>query len=129
MKDTIKKVLILDDDISQKELWELVLKRHNKNVVIDWVISSSEAEELLKNEHIEHEKYDLIVIDLFLSGCSTGLDFLEKNKYIVNESKVVFSTSVLVDEFIQNLKIDNDHIKLLVKPINVYDCDKYLKSL
>ena len=74
IKSDIKRLLIVDDDMTQRNsLMELI---GDKDVIIKAVSSGSEAMEELK-----FNPYDCLILDLGLSD-TNGFDLLEKIKNI-----------------------------------------------
>ena len=83
-----RNVLIVEDDLSQQPLWQHIILRSCKEAKLTWAVSAEQALTIMKESNLSSQlssnspedkdiaKFDLIVVDLFLAGSQTGLDFL-----------------------------------------------------
>ena len=67
-----KRILVLEDDNVASLLWRRILDRTFGEVEVTVVKSVEEARSRMRNAH---ERFDLIVTDVYLEGVGNGVDF------------------------------------------------------
>jgi CheY-like chemotaxis protein len=85
-----KKILFIDDEESQRDVMERVLKKLGYNVTLS--SNSSEALEILKNEH-----FPLIITDLNMPGMDGAT--LCENIRITNSNSIIYALSGHIESF------------------------------
>lgn len=118
-----KRILIVEDDLSQRPFWEYVLFRHFIEFELDWAIDCESAKELYLTAKNQCQSYDMLVLDLFLSGPETGLDFLHFLGQQDEKSPVLLVSTVNQNKLrsiVHDLKVN---IEFLTKPLNVRRID------
>lgn len=115
-----KKILLVEDDISQIELIEELINELNPDTSVDWYFSAEEA--LVKLEEIQKLKnerdYDLIIADIFLKGFTNGLDLWGYCKKYYPSSKVLVISSFDEDTLQEVFSGEFDDIHYIQKPLN-----------
>jgi DNA-binding NtrC family response regulator len=110
-----KKVLILEDDLTFKLLWDQILQKVGP-VETFWAASTPDAEGLLMRE-----SFDLIISDIFLKGKDNGLEFWEKHEPMLRY-KTILVSSVEQDRLDRYLG-NRDYYPFYVrKPLDVAHC-------
>lgn len=75
-----KKVLLVEDDVTQFGVLEELIVEINPNVIIDWEGSVEGAINRIQtamSSPLEVKNYDLIISDIFLSDGDSGIDLLK----------------------------------------------------
>jgi CheY-like chemotaxis protein len=94
----MKTVLILEDDLVTRQIWESSLKKMNS----EFVIQSYPNVDGAINDHHTIEQlshyFDLVIVDIFLAGDVTGIQLVSEFSKM-NQKKVVVSSSIGRDEF------------------------------
>ncbi|MFN3453867.1 MAG: hypothetical protein ACK41T_02830 [Pseudobdellovibrio sp.] len=107
-------VLIVEDDITMQPLWEHILVSINPNVSIRWSKSEEGAEIIMNRKIINDQEFDLIIVDIYLSGLKTGIDLWERYRFC--DSLFLFTSSMSVKEFTEKLiKYDDEYIPFYMK--------------
>lgn len=127
----IKKVLVIEDDLAQRPLWEMILRRNFGGVDLEWAVSSEEAMKLYKQSIQNKTPFDFLIADLFLAGPDTGLDFIQKVKSISAKIPILLVSSV--DELeLKKLCATKDpyeNFDILAKPLSVPQIERKLQNL
>lgn len=124
-----KRVLIVEDDLALKPIWEHILRRQFVDYHLDWAVSCEEAQKLVSFSIVHDSPYSLIVTDLFLSGAGTGLDLVRFLARAVKSSPIMLVSAVeehalrgKYGDLLQNMQV-------LTKPISVPLCDRALDKI
>lgn len=112
------KVLIIEDDRTLMTVWSYILSKLNSRVQIDWVTTELEAEELIAKSIKSNKNYDLAIVDIFLEGTRTGLDFFERFKEIL-QGKIIISSGTDYLLYAEYLQKDSNPPFCLEKPLNL----------
>lgn len=124
-----KKILIVDDDTSLKPLWEYVLSQYFINAEIDWYIDIDTAKQQYLKQKKTSVPYSLMIIDLFLSGAETGLDFLLFLKKKQETCPLLFVSavdSVKLKEEVARLSLS---CHVVEKPLQSHHLEKILQKI
>lgn len=117
-----KRVLIVEDDLAQRPLWDATLRSRVPEIQIDWATSEEGAEALVKGRLMQGTIYDLIVADIFLNGMGTGIDLWNRYGEVANEFVIV---SVLPSSQFHEMMAHNQTVPMFVrKPLNTMKCSK-----
>ncbi len=124
-----KKIVVIEDDISLKPFWEIILKRNFPECEMLWSVSGEDAVRLIKLYVKNQEEIAAIFVDLFLSGNYTGFDVLAELSSIVDHiPTVVVSASDEISLTNEVMKVC-PHAKVLVKPFNVVKTERIISQL
>lgn len=124
-----KRVLIVEDDLALKPMWELILRRQFVDYHLDWAVSCEEAQKLVSSSIVRDLPYTLIVTDLFLSGAGTGLDLV---RFLARAAK---SSPTILVSMVEEYALREKHgdllqsMQVLTKPISVPLCDRALDKI
>jgi len=122
-------VLIVEDDLSQKPLWELILKRQFREFSLDWAVNFEEAKRLWQKSIASQISYDLVIADIFLAGPGTGIDLVELKKSLNLHVPFLLVTSVAESDIREAYPLLAEDATLLTKPLNIPRCDRTLEKL
>jgi len=125
----LKKVLIVEDDLSQKQLWNFVISRVSESAEVDWAVSSEQALTMIKKNKSLGKLYDLLIVDLFLAGSETGLDLLKSEEVVSAGPKTILVSAIDQKNFEDQLRQELAHIKLIIKPLNIIKCENTIVEL
>jgi CheY-like chemotaxis protein len=124
-----KRILVVEDDLALKPIWEHILRRQFTDYHLDWAVSCEEAQKLVSASIVHESPYSLIVTDLFLSGAGTGLDLVRFLARAVKSSPIVLVS--VVEELALREKYGEllSNMQVLTKPISVPQCDRALDRI
>jgi len=125
MKQDFKKVLIVDDDLSQVPLWKYIIGRSSEKAVISWAVSAEQAKIIMTQTHC----FDLIIVDLFLAGSETGLQFLESDEVQKSGADTILVSAANKETLQQHIQGRLENTKLIIKPLNVVTCERVLNEI
>lgn len=124
-----KRILVVEDDLALKPIWEHILRRQFTEYHLDWAVSCEEAQKLVSSSIVHEAPYSLIVTDLFLSGAGTGLDLVRFLARAVKSSPIVLVS--VVEEVALREKYGEllSNMQVLTKPLSVPQCDRALDRI
>lgn len=124
-----KRILVVEDDLALKPIWEHILRRQFTDYHLDWAVSCEEAQKLVSSSIVHESPYSLIVTDLFLSGAGTGLDLVRFLARAVKSSPIILVS--VVEEYALREKYGDllQNMQVLTKPISVPQCDRALDKI
>lgn len=111
------RVLIVDDDL---DLLELI--RLNLEIMGYEVSTATNGEEAL--EKVFHEVYDIMILDLMMSGMS-GFDVI---KFASKRIPIIVLTA-LIDNFTREKCLENGALEVVIKPVEIGVLDKLIEKL
>ncbi len=121
------KILIVEDDLNLKPIWEHTLKRLFKNTQIDWSVSVEEAKKKIELSN-DSRHYDIIISDIFLAGSETGVEFLGSDEVKNSKAHTYLISAIdnaLVTQYFKEILPDTI---FLTKPFDVKKCLQVIKS-
>ncbi|MBK24392.1 MAG: hypothetical protein CME70_10380 [Halobacteriovorax sp.] len=77
LTDKAKKVLVVEDDLSQIHLLEELLLEINPEIQIDWEMNANKAINRIATESLKDEGYDVVLSDIDLGSNSSGMDLFQ----------------------------------------------------
>ena len=118
-----KHVLVVEDDSSLKPFWTHIIANHLYNLKIDWAVSGETAIETIRASP-RAPAFDIVILDIFLSGTLTGLDVMNeiKNSSWGDRCEVVLSSICDVYDLKKNFFPLDTKAKFLTKPYEVSKC-------
>ena len=84
------KVLVVDDQLVARQLFEMYLSGSPKYILADSLPSASQVE-----EYVKYNRVDLILMDILMNDGSNGLEAAAAVKKISPETKIVAVTSMV----------------------------------
>lgn len=124
-----EKILVIEDDLALKPLWELISRRNFGPSHLDWAVSADEAEKLFQKSVQNNTPYALVVVDVFLSGSDTGLDFIKNTRALGHKTPVILVSSISETDLKKTYDAVLNPVAVLTKPLNVPRCERLLESI
>lgn len=128
-----RKILVVEDDLELTAVLDGVMKSIDPTMEADWVTSTEEALSLLRNPTGAPRKnggpYDLLLVDIFLEGSSTGLDLWKLCQQAYPEMPVVITSGLPIDKFFTTLGRDTIAPPFLAKPFQFGECKQLLQGI
>lgn len=121
--------LVIEDDLSLKPLWELIFRRRVEDWSVDWAISSEEGRRLCLKALSEGHPYSIVVVDLFLAGSETGLDFISSNEVSRIEAPVILVSAIEERKIKENYDEVVRNTPVISKPLSVPKCERVLDRI
>lgn len=122
-------VLIVEDDLTFKPLWESVFSQSCPNVKLDWATTQELAEILIRRRFRKNDPYDLIVSDIFLAGQGTGVDLWQRFGEAAKNFAFVSVLSKERFDAIVTKAQGYGYPVFLQKPLKAKDCKDLVKNL
>jgi DNA-binding response OmpR family regulator len=125
-----KRVFVVEDDLSMSTLLDKALRQVDADAEIDWATSAEEAvfEMNAKTKAYGRLPYDLIIIDVFLEGESTGLEFYELCKNQYPDIPVLVTSALPVGKFLNLTGHHDQKMPFLQKPFSVRECKEAIEA-
>lgn len=120
-------ILLVDDDPAVELIWRLIIEKLDPRINFDWVTSEASAAEAIAQAESCGRKYELIICDIFLSGCGTGIDLWQKHKD--RGMNFLFISGVSKDKFNEYFSRENEPQIFVKKPLNPTLCLRLLRKL
>lgn len=114
MNTNTKKVLIAEDDMALKPLWEAFFRKLKQPVSIQWTVSCEEAVKLLEKDN----DFDLIISDIFLAGSGTGIELLNSPEANRSRARKVLISAVDKASILEEYATDINDVAVISKPFN-----------
>jgi response regulator of citrate/malate metabolism len=115
----LKRVLIVEDDLSLRPLWENFFAVHYSRAWIDWAVSCEQAMVMILEKNKERKKYHLIISDIFLAGSGTGIDLIKSKAVRDSGAKTVLVSSAARDEVLKQYGHLLPDTAILNKPLDL----------
>lgn len=115
-----RSVLIVEDDLAFRPLWEKVFEMIDKDVRIDWAVRAEDAENLIRFKYTHGTPYHLVIADISLEGSGTGIDLWNRYGEEVTHFAVVSALPISSYDFYTAL--DFGHPPYYKKPLSVKVC-------
>lgn len=101
MEQYVRRILIVEDDLALKPIWEKFFKLMATNAVIDWAVSSEEASKMINLANEAGASYFLIISDIFLAGSKTGMELINSSEVAKSKAKTVLISAADSDEVVE----------------------------
>jgi len=125
------RVLVVEDDLELSTVIERVLRSIDSNVDMDWVTSVEcaigQLEKILLQRTLP--TYDLIVIDIFLDGKSTGIDFWRTCQDLFPDTPVLITSALSLERFFATIGRDSISPPYLQKPFTAIECKQMFETM
>ncbi|WII72267.1 response regulator [Bdellovibrio sp. 22V] len=116
------RVLIVEDDLALRPLWEFVLLKQFTEYHLDWAMSAEEAKQMLSASIKFDAPYALIVTDFFLMGVETGLDVLRHAARGFHHCPIILVSQVDEDILRRVYGEALEDMLVLTKPVSASQC-------
>ncbi len=115
------KILLVEDDMTYRPIWEFILDLAEKNSQFEWVTSGAEATRRIERSQAGKNKFDLIISDIFLHGPITGLDLWARYHTQFRE-KMILISGIDPMRLRSNMKVEEIFPSYLRKPLKIEEC-------
>ncbi len=115
-----KTVLIVEDDLALRPLWEKVFGSISKDIRVDWATSAEDAENLIRFKFTHGQPYHLVIADISLEGSATGIDLW--NKYGEEVSNFAVVSALPISSYDFYTALDFGHPPYFKKPLSAKVC-------
>ena len=120
-------VLIVEDDMTLKILWQQIIRKLDVTVELEWATSEASAKKAIEDKKKRGAHYDVVICDIFLSGNNTGIDLWRS--YREEPTEFIFTSGVSAEKFRILLESENGFHLFLPKPLDPSLCISSLNSL
>jgi response regulator of citrate/malate metabolism len=129
MGSLAKRVLVVEDDLSLRPLWQNFFKYRTKSVELEWAVSCEEAIKLVRLSNQQATPFFLIITDIFLAGSGTGLELLCSDEVLKSKARTILVSVADSNEIIQKFghKIPNSEV--MSKPIDFKKYDPIINNI
>jgi response regulator of citrate/malate metabolism len=124
-----KKVLIVEDDLSLRPLWENFFKYRTKNVDLEWAVSCEEAIKMVRSSNQQALPFFLIITDIFLAGSGTGLELLCSDEVIKSRARTILVSVADSNEIIQKFGHQIPNSEVMSKPFDFKKYDPIINNI
>jgi len=119
-------ILVIDDDITLKPLYEQLLYSINPSMQLIWATTDTQAEFYL-NENKDNRFIRYVITDIFLSGKNTGIDLWKK--HADSRLKFIFTSIITKEKFSQYFYNEEELPLFFQKPVGVEICELLFREL
>ena len=123
------KMLVLEDNLALKPLWDSIARRNFGPGTLDWAVSAEEGKKLLLESVRQGRPYAVLATDVFLAGSETGLDFARFVRACGQTTPILLMSVLEEGSLKQSLDPSLEPIVVLGKPLNVLKCERVLEHL
>ncbi len=100
-KGKVKKILVVEDDLALRPLWENFFKNREVELSVDWAVSSEEALKMIHQANENHESFFLIITDIFLAGSGTGMELIQSDEVLESKAQTVLISAADRNEIVE----------------------------
>lgn len=115
-----KQILIVEDDMTLKILWQQIVKKLDFEAQVHWATSEGTAKKAIEEIKTKGGHYDVVICDIFLSGNNTGIDLWRA--FRDEPTEFIFTSGVAEDKFKKLLESENGFHMFLPKPLDPRLC-------
>jgi response regulator of citrate/malate metabolism len=115
-----KNILVVEDDMTLKILWQQIIKKLEYPALIHWATSEGTARKAIDEMKAKGGHFDVVVCDIFLSGNNTGIDLWRS--FRGEPTEFIFTSGVSEDKFKKLLEKENGFHMFLPKPLEPRTC-------
>ncbi|AGH95649.1 response regulator [Pseudobdellovibrio exovorus] len=125
----VKRILVVEDDLSLKPLWESFFSRRSQQVQMDWVVSCEEARKIIKKANEEKNPFYLIITDIFLAGSGTGMELLRSPEVMNSQARTVLVSAADRYEILSKFGHLMPNTEVISKPLDFRKYEPILNHL
>lgn len=86
------RVLVVEDDLTLETVWEVVLQKTDRRIVMDWATSVGQATQMIHSAEDHGTPYSMVISDIFLTGQKTGVDLWQNFRPLFQNRFILIST-------------------------------------
>ena len=129
MGQYVRKILIVEDDLALKPIWEKFFKLMAAGTVIEWAVSCEEAFKMINQTNEAGSSYFLIISDIFLAGSKTGMELINSSEVANSKAKTVLISAADSDEVIEKFGHLVQDTIVISKPFDFKKYDLVFKKI
>jgi len=114
----LHKILVVEDDLSLRQLWEYFLKSEISEAIVEWAVSCEEALKMIEQQNNNKTPYFLIITDIFLAGSKTGIELITSAEVANSKAIKILVSSTYRDEIIKKFGHMISGVTVLSKPLD-----------
>ncbi len=120
-------VLIAEDDLAFRPFWERILVQCGLVTNIDWVTTTTAAENLIRLKFRRAMPYDLVIADICLDGERTGVDLW--NRWGEEAKNFLFVSGLPISKADLLMSLDFGCPTFLKKPLSAKTCREAIHAI
>lgn len=125
-----KRILVVEDDQGCEAVLVRAIKSVAPHAEIDCEDTAEQAiKDLDRQSRIFNNAYDLVVVDIFLAGKITGLDFWQRYREKYPDTPFLFVSSLPVNRFFDTIGKNTIAPAFLPKPFQVGEARQLIEGL
>lgn len=125
----IKKVLVVEDDLSLWPMWEVILHRCLPSAQIEWAVSAEEARRMVREASQNQKPFAVIISDLFLAGSGTGVELLQSEDVQLSGASTVLVSMAEIEKMAEDYQGILPKTLFISKPLNVVKCERLMSPI
>lgn len=129
MEHNVKKILIVEDDMALKPIWEKFFRLFSDRLRLEWAVSCEEATKMVQSANETGASYFLIISDIFLAGSKTGIQLLNTPEVLASHAKTVLISAADREDVISKYGHEVPDTVVISKPFNFRLYNPLFKNL
>lgn len=129
MERYVKKILVVEDDLALRPIWEKFFSLRSEKIILEWSVSCEEAIKMVRQANEQNENYFLIVSDIFLAGSKTGIQLLSSPEVLSSKARTVLVSAVDQNEIINKYGHLFPGTVVISKPFNFREYDLIFREI
>lgn len=129
MEHNVKKILIVEDDMALKPIWEKFFRLFSDRLRLEWAVSCEEATKMVQSGNETGAGFFLIISDIFLAGSKTGIQLLNSPEVQASHAKTVLISAADRDDVIAKYGHEVPDTVVISKPFNFRVYNPLFKKL
>lgn len=118
LEHDVKKILIVEDDMTLKPIWEKFFRLFSDRLLLEWAVSCEEAIKMVQAAIESNKSYFLIISDIFLAGSKTGIQLLSSPEVALSGAKTVLISAADREDIISKFGHMVPDATVITKPFN-----------
>ncbi len=127
LKVLMKKILLIEDDFITRKIWQTVISKVIPVASVEVHPSVDSFYGKNGKTNIDFTQFDLIVVDVFLAGDITGIEFVSTLSSDV-QKKTIISSTISGSKYKNLLQETKFSVRFLPKPVRVDAIIKLLET-
>ena len=114
----VKKILIVEDDLALRPLWERFFNNQTDSIDVGWAVSCEEGLKMIHQANKNGDSYYLIITDIFLAGSGTGIELIKSPEVNKSGAKTVLISVADRDDVIKQFGYLIPETVIISKPLD-----------
>lgn len=129
MERYVRKILIVEDDLALKPIWEKFFKVLVSDAVVEWAVSCEEAIKMIDLANASNESYSLIITDIFLAGSKTGMELIKSPEVAASKARTVMVSAADRNEITEKFGHLMPQTLVISKPFDFKTYNQIFKKI